>query len=71
LSDAIPSSAFVEAVEKLNADVCIPGSRSLGISPVHFDWIAERAVLNNSNDSNPRPMGAGVYRQVLDGLAAA
>jgi hypothetical protein len=31
-------------------------------------WIAERAVLNGSNGSNPREMGVGEYLEVLESL---
>jgi len=64
------AAGFIGAVEKLAADVSIPSFGSLGIAPEHFDWIAERAVENNSNGSNPRPMDARDYRRILDGLLA-
>jgi alcohol dehydrogenase len=63
--------AVIEAIEKLTTDVSIPSFRSLGIPPSELGWIAERAVENNSNGSNPRPMDAGAYRQILDSLAGA
>jgi len=62
------ASAFIGAVSKLTADVSIPSFDSLGIPKKEFDWIAERAVENNSNGSNPRPMDASAYRRILDSL---
>jgi alcohol dehydrogenase len=62
--------AFVEAVEKLTSDVSIPSFESLGIPRKDFDWIAERAVENNSNASNPRPMDAPAYRRILESLVS-
>jgi len=69
--DSERARAVIEAVEKLVADVGVPGFASLEIPRGELDWIAERAVANNSNGSNPRPMDAAAYRGILDSLVAA
>jgi alcohol dehydrogenase len=66
--DSERARAVIEAIEKLVSDVGVPSFASLEIPRGELGWIAERAVANNSNDSNPRPMDAAAYRGILESL---
>jgi len=74
LESALPAGSgagaegVLQAIEDLLRDLEIPPFRYLGISPEDYPWIAERAVLNGSNASNPREMGAVEYLEVLASL---
>ena len=74
LESALPEGSgagadgVLQAIEDLLRDLEIPPFRYLGISPEDYPWIAERAVLNGSNPSNPREMGAAEYLEVLAGM---
>ena len=62
------ASAFLEALDALVQAVEIPEFSSLGVPIARFDEVAEAAETNGSNDSNPRPMKASDYREILDSL---
>jgi alcohol dehydrogenase class IV len=55
----------LEEVEQLVRALAVPPFTSLGIAVADFPAIAEGAVANGSNGSNPRPMGAPEYLQLL------
>lgn len=59
------ASAAVEAVKKLTQDVQLPPFASLSVPEECFPQIAELAEKNNSNGSNPRPMGKEDYLHIL------
>ncbi len=63
------ADAFLRAIESLGERIGIPSFASLGIDPGDFPRIAERAVTNGSNVSNPTPMSAQSYRTVLEAAA--
>lgn len=60
----------VAAVAQLAGDVGLPAFTSFGVDPADFDLLAENAVKNGSNPSNPRPMAAADYLAVLKTLQA-
>jgi alcohol dehydrogenase len=74
LESALPAGSgegaegVLQAVEDLVRDLGIPPFRDLGIPQEDYPWIAERAILNGSNPSNPRQMGTAEYLEVLGGL---
>lgn len=59
---------FVDALEQLARRVDIPPYSSLGIDPSASETIAEGAVANGSNGSNPRTMDARSYLEILGEL---
>ncbi len=59
---------LLDRIESLIADLEIPGFTSLGIAPEDDPRLAEAAVQNGSNDSNPRPMREADYFSILQGL---
>jgi alcohol dehydrogenase len=58
-------ASFIERVEALARSVNIPPFRTLHIPAGAYPRLAESAVANNSNGSNPRPMTAEDYLAVL------
>ena len=60
---------FVGALERLADAVGIPSFSTLGLDPGTFDRIAHGAVQNGSNGSNPRPMDAAAYVEILEDAA--
>jgi alcohol dehydrogenase len=62
------AEAVLAAIERLVADVRVPGFASLGIGPEHYDWIGEQAACNGSNPANPREMNAADYVRILMSL---
>jgi len=59
------AAAAVEAVVRLAADVKLPSFASLGVKPADFEKIAAASAKNISTQSNPRPMSAEDYINVL------
>jgi alcohol dehydrogenase len=59
----------VEIVETLSRKVSLPDFASLGVGESDFDLIAETAVANGSNFSNPRPMSKRDYVDLLETLS--
>jgi alcohol dehydrogenase len=74
LESALPAGSgegaegVLQAIESLVRDLGIPPFRDLGIPVEDYPWIAERAVHNGSNRSNPRVMGVVEYLEVLEGM---
>jgi alcohol dehydrogenase len=62
------AEAVLQAIEDLARDLGIPPFRYLNVPPEDYPWIAECAVLNGSNPSNPREMGMNEYLDVLRSL---
>ncbi len=62
------AARFVDAVDRLVADLDLPPFSSFGIPEEAYPEIARRAVTNNSNASNPQPMAAADYERILAGL---
>ena len=60
---------FLGAIEDLARRLEIPPFSSFGIDPADHREIAELAVGNGSNGSNPRPMTAESYLEILGGLS--
>lgn len=59
----------VASIEALARALGTPAFRDLGIAREDFPWVARRAAENNSNASNPRPMGPAEYQALLESLA--
>ena len=60
---------FLELLARLEKQCEIPAFSSLEVpADAHAD-IAERAVRNGSNRSNPQPMSVQSYQEILEGLA--
>lgn len=59
---------FVDRLEHLVSDLPLPPFASLGIPTDAYLRIAEGAVANTSNASNPQPMTAADYLAILRGL---
>ncbi|HEY7214926.1 MAG TPA: iron-containing alcohol dehydrogenase [Thermoanaerobaculia bacterium] len=74
LETALPAGSgagaegVLQAIEDLLRDLGIPAFHYLNVPRQDYPWIAERAVLNGSNGSNPREMGVGEYLEVLESL---
>lgn len=60
------ADAFLAAVEDLVRRLEIPAFSSFGISADDHPRIAKNALVNGSNGSNPQPMTADGYLQILD-----
>jgi alcohol dehydrogenase len=60
----------VAAVEQLARDIGLPSFNSFGVDPADFELLAANSVKNGSNPSNPRPMAAADYLNVLKTLQA-
>lgn len=60
------SRALVQEIKDLCRRLDISGFHQLDIHPEQFPEIAEKAVANNSNRSNPRVAGAADYRRILE-----
>ncbi|HEV8580287.1 MAG TPA: iron-containing alcohol dehydrogenase [Thermoanaerobaculia bacterium] len=74
LESALPAGSgngaegVLQAIEALVRDLGIPPFRDLGVPEEDYPWIAEQAVLNGSNPSNPREMGVAEYLEVLGSM---
>ena len=62
---------FLESLESLSDSLGIPSFAALGVRPQEHERLAEAAVRNGSNRSNPQPMGPASYRRILEQLTAA
>ena len=60
---------FLSGLEDLVRGLETPGFSSFEIDPSEYPRIAERAVANGSNGSNPQPMGKEDYLEILGGLS--
>ncbi len=61
---------FLARLEDMGKVLEIPPFAELGVSRDDFPDIAERAVRNGSNGSNPQPMSVASYLEILEGVAA-
>ncbi|MEM8993900.1 MAG: iron-containing alcohol dehydrogenase [Acidobacteriota bacterium] len=64
------AEAFMVELEGLCGRLEVPGFASLGVRGEDHGRLAEWAVRNGSNRSNPRPMSPASYREILGRLAA-
>lgn len=64
------AEAMIVAIEELVEDLKVPAFASLGIAPAEDRRIAEGSVANNSNGSNPQPMGVDDYLAILNTVRA-
>lgn len=62
------AEAFLSRIEAMVRELGIPAWKDLGVSPSEHWTIAEAAVRNGSNGSNPRPMATHDYLAILDSL---
>lgn len=69
-NDERAARRLIERVRGLSRSLGIPSFGKLGISPEHFREIAEKSAANNSNPSNPRPVGVEDYVGILRRAAA-
>ncbi len=60
--------AFLDRIEALLAELPLPQVSALGIQAVDHERIAQMAIENGSNSSNPREMGTAQYRAILESL---
>lgn len=60
---------FLGELEALSRRLEIPGFDTLGVRPEDHSRLAEWAVRNGSNRSNPQPMPPSAYEKILNGLA--
>jgi alcohol dehydrogenase len=63
------ADAAIEAVRELSRDAGIPPFSSFGIQKSQYREIAERSAENLSNASNPRPLSACDYVEILNCMA--
>ncbi|MEM9556351.1 MAG: iron-containing alcohol dehydrogenase [Acidobacteriota bacterium] len=68
-SDTEHADHFLDALGDLLRGLAVPGYASLGVPVDAVDRLAEQAVRNGSNRSNPQPMSPSSYREILSGLA--
>jgi alcohol dehydrogenase len=66
---AADALSLLDAVRSLVEALDLPSFDSLGVSEDSFTEIAEMAVTNNSNASNPREMAASDYETILTAIA--
>ncbi|MEE8526297.1 MAG: iron-containing alcohol dehydrogenase [Thermoanaerobaculia bacterium] len=59
---------FFAALGDLRRQLGIPGFAALKIPREGYPEVAAAAARNNSNGSNPQPMGAGDYLRILESL---
>jgi len=69
--DEPTAETFLDSLGRLAAAVEIPAFASLEIPTDRFAAVAAAAEANGSNDSNPRPMAAADYLELLRALGAA
>lgn len=61
---------LADAIERLNADLGMPRTLTeMGVSRACFDDVAEAAVLDHSTASNPRPLTAADFKNLLEAAA--
>ena len=60
------ASAFIHQIKELSARLDIPVFKDLDIHPKKFDKISRMSLENNSNPSNPRPLGHDDYLKILE-----
>jgi alcohol dehydrogenase len=59
---------FLSRLEELSRELAVPPFSSFEIAPDDYPEIAERAAGNGSNSSNPQPMAAPQYLELLESL---
>lgn len=59
------AAMLLERIRDLTDHLGIPRFSALDVPERDHDRLADLAVQNGSNDSSPRPMGAGDYREIL------
>lgn len=65
----IKRGGLVGALNDLNRELRIPtGLKTLGVKEEQFDLIIERALADHSHMTNPSPLTADQYRQVLSAV---
>ncbi len=62
------AGGFLDRVDSLADRLDTPPFSSFDVHPDDYPTIAEQAVRNGSNSSNPQPMAAEDYLKILDGL---
>lgn len=63
--EEVGAALFLKRIKELKGEMAIPSLRDLGVSEADFSEIAQRSAANNSNPSNPRPMGEKDYFEIL------
>lgn len=65
------AARLLGTIRDLARTIGIPRFAELAVPRADYDRLAELAVQNGSNESNPRPMRAAEYRRILDRAGAA
>jgi len=69
--DAALAARFLDRLDQLAQALAIPGFAALNVAPAALADIAGMAQANGSNPSNPQPMAAANYLEILAPLAGA
>jgi len=64
--DAIAAQLFISHITDLSKRLGIPVFKDLNIGKGQFETIADMSFHNNSNGSNPRPLGTEDYLKILE-----
>lgn len=65
---ATRADRFLEFLNELETSCEIPAFSTLKVPRGDYNELAERSVRNGSNRSNPQPMSAHSYSEILEGL---
>lgn len=65
----IGATSLADALERLNGELGLPATLSeLGVTRAMFKWTCERAIADHSHQTNPKPLSASDYAQILESV---